>query len=282
MSFSEEAEKTVERALAEDLAWGDITTQALVPPELEGQGTLLVKAHGVLAGIEIAALVFRKVDPEVQLEIRVRDGERVEPGTRAGVVRGRVRSLLMAERTALNFITRLSGIATLTYSYVAAVAGTGCIIADTRKTAPGLRLLDKFAVRVGGGKNHRLHLGDGVLIKDNHWQALKLQGLSLEEGLRRARAQAHHLLRIEVEVKSLEEAQEALRAGADWLLLDNMTPEGMERIVRAFKGKVHFEASGGIDLSNVRRVAETGVDMVSIGALTHSPQALDISLELES
>ena len=280
MSFSEEAEKTVERALAEDLAWGDITTQALVPPELKGQGTLLVKGQGVLAGMEIAAMVFRKVDPELQLEIRVRDGERVEPGTRAGMVRGRVRSLLMAERTALNFLTRLSGIATLTSRYVEAVAGTGCVIADTRKTAPGLRPLDKFAVRVGGGKNHRFHLGDGVLIKDNHWQALKLQGLSLEEGI--GRAQAHHLLRIEVEVKSLEEAQEALRAGAVWLLLDNMTPEGMERIVRAFKGKAHFEASGGIDLSNVRRVAETGVDMISIGALTHSPRALDISLELES
>ncbi len=250
-----------------------------MPPELKGQGTLLVKGQGVLAGMEIAALVFRKVDPEVQLEIRVGDGERAEPGTRAGVVRGRVRSLLMAERTALNFLTRLSGIATLTARYVEAVAGTGCIIADTRKTVPGLRLLDKLAVRVGGGKNHRFHLGDGVLIKDNHWQALKIQGLSLEEGIRRARA--HHLLRIEVEVKSLEEAEEALRAGADWLLLDNMTPEGMERIVRAFKGKVHFEASGGIDLSNVRRVAETGVDMISIGALTHSPQALDISLELE-
>jgi nicotinate-nucleotide pyrophosphorylase (carboxylating) len=281
VSFSEEIEKTVERALAEDLAWGDITTQALVPPDLQGQGTLLVKGRGVLAGMGIAALAFRKVDPEVQLEIRVKDGERVEPGTRAGVVRGRVGSLLMAERTALNFLTRLSGIATLTARYVEAVAGTGCIIADTRKTAPGLRLLDKLAVRVGGGKNHRFHLGDGVLIKDNHWQALKLQGLPLEEGVRRAQAQAHHLLRIEVEVRSLEEAEEAVRAGADWLLLDNMAPEEMGRIAQAFKGKAHFEASGGIDLSSVRRVAETGVDMISVGALTHSSKALDISLELE-
>jgi len=281
MSFSHEIEKTVERALAEDLAWGDITTQSLVPPELTGQGTLLVKARGVLAGMEIAALVFRKVDPDVELEIRVRDGERVEPGTAAGVARGRVRSLLMAERTALNFLSRLSGIATETSRYVEAVAGTGCVIADTRKTAPGLRLLDKAAVRAGGGKNHRSHLGDGILIKDNHWQALRLQGLSLEEGIRRVRAEAHHLLKIEVEVKNLVEAEEAVRAGADWLLLDNMTPEAMEHVVKALRGKVRFEASGGIDLSTVRRVADTGVDVISVGALTHSPRALDISLELE-
>jgi len=282
MLFWPEVERIVDRALAEDLALGDPTTQALVPPDLQGQGSLLVKAPGVLAGMEVAALVFHRVDPGAELEVLVRDGAAVQPGTVTGVVKGRVASLLQAERTALNLLTRLSGIATETSRYVQAVAGTGCTIVDTRKTAPGLRSLDKYAVRVGGGRNHRYHLGDGILIKDNHLQALKLQGLSLAQGIARLRAEAHHLLKIEVEVKDLGEARQAVAAGAEAIMLDNMGLEEMARVVRKFKGKVLIEASGGINLSNVRQVAETGVDLISVGALTHSPRALDISLELES
>jgi len=281
MLFWPEVERIVDRALAEDLALGDPTTQALVPPDLQGQGSLLVKAPGVLAGMEVAALVFHRVDPGAELEVLVRDGAAVQPGTVTGVVKGRVASLLQAERTALNLLTRLSGIATETSRYVQAVAGTGCTIVDTRKTAPGLRSLDKYAVRVGGGRNHRYHLGDGILIKDNHLQALKLQGLSLAQGIARLRAGAHHLLKIEVEVKDLGEARQAVAAGAEAIMLDNMGLEEMARVVRKFKGKVLIEASGGINLSNVRQVAETGVDLISVGALTHSPRALDISLELE-
>ena len=281
MLFWPEVERIVDRALAEDLALGDPTTQALVPPDLQGQGSLLVKAPGVLAGMEVAALVFHRVDPGAELEVLVRDGAAVQPGTVTGVVKGRVASLLQAERTALNLLTRLSGIATETSRYVQAVAGTGCTIVDTRKTAPGLRSLDKYAVRVGGGRNHRYHLGDGILIKDNHLQALKLQGLSLAQGIARLRAGAHHLLKIEVEVKDLGEAGQAVAAGAEAIMLDNMGLEEMARVVRKFKGKVLIEASGGINLSNVRQVAETGVDLISVGALTHSPRALDISLELE-
>ena len=281
MLFWPEVERIVDRALAEDLALGDPTTQALVPPDLQGQGSLLVKAPGVLAGMEVAALVFHRVDPGAELEVLVRDGAAVQPGTVTGVVKGRVASLLQAERTALNLLTRLSGIATETSRYVQAVAGTGCTIVDTRKTAPGLRSLDKYAVRVGGGRNHRYHLGDGILIKDNHLQALKLQGLSLAQGIARLRAGAHHLLKIEVEVKGLGEARQAVAAGAEAIMLDNMGLEEMARVVRKFKGKVLIEASGGINLSNVRQVAETGVDLISVGALTHSPRALDISLELE-
>ena len=281
MLFWPEVERIVDRALAEDLALGDPTTQALVPPDLQGQGSLLVKAPGVLAGMEVAALVFHRVDPGTELEVLVRDGAAVQPGTVTGVVKGRVASLLQAERTALNLLTRLSGIATETSRYVQAVAGTGCTIVDTRKTAPGLRSLDKYAVRVGGGRNHRYHLGDGILIKDNHLQALKLQGLSLAQGIARLRAGAHHLLKIEVEVKDLGEAGQAVAAGAEAIMLDNMGLEEMARVVRKFKGKVLIEASGGINLSNVRQVAETGVDLISVGALTHSPRALDISLELE-
>ena len=281
MLFWPEVERIVDRALAEDLALGDPTTQTLVPPDLQGQGSLLVKAPGVLAGMEVAALVFHRVDPGAELEVLVRDGAAVQPGTVTGVVKGRVASLLQAERTALNLLTRLSGIATETSRYVQAVAGTGCTIVDTRKTAPGLRSLDKYAVRVGGGRNHRYHLGDGILIKDNHLQALKLQGLSLAQGIARLRAGAHHLLKIEVEVKDLGEARQAVAAGAEAIMLDNMGLEEMARVVRKFKGKVLIEASGGINLSNVRQVAETGVDLISVGALTHSPRALDISLELE-
>jgi len=274
-------ERVIDAALAEDLSWGDITTETIVPPDMEAKGFILVKREGVVAGLEIASAVFKKVDPQLKVNFLVSDGTKVKPGTIIAEVEGKVRSILKAERTALNFLCRLSGIATETAKYVSAISGLPCIILDTRKTAPGMRLMDKYAVRMGGGKNHRFHLGDGILIKDNHWFALRSAGLSLKQAIERARSQAHHLLKLEVEVKDEEEAKEALQAGADILLLDNMSIEEMKRVVEIAKGKALLEASGGITLDNIREVAETGVDFISIGSLTHSPKALDISLELE-
>jgi nicotinate-nucleotide pyrophosphorylase (carboxylating) len=271
----------VVQALKEDLGQGDITTDALIPPTLEARALILVKASGVLAGIEVVEIVFQQVDPSLTFERMAEDGTRVQAGSVIGVVTGKAAGILKAERVALNFLQRLSGIATETAKYVAAVAGTGARILDTRKTTPGLRLLEKYAVRVGGGQNHRLNLGDGVLIKDNHLAALRAGGVGLGEGIRRARANVSHDLKIEVEVDTVEQAQIALDAGADIVLLDNMGTADMRRVVELAQGRSLTEASGGITLDNVRVVAETGVDFISIGALTHSVKALDISIEFD-
>lgn len=275
-----ELDRIVDIALAEDLGWGDITTDAFVPPGVKGKGSFLVKAQGVLAGIEVAQRVFHRVDRSLVLKILVPDGSRIEQGMIVATIEGSLNSILKAERTALNFLQRMSGIATATAQFVEAVAGLPVKIMDTRKTVPGLRILDKYAVWVGGGKNHRFHLGDGVLVKDNHWEALKASGESLAQAIQRVKARASIFLRVEVEVKSLEEARQAVAAGADILLLDNMSPEEMRRVVQKVNGKVLTEASGGISLQNVRAVAESGVDFISSGALTHSVKTLDISLEV--
>jgi nicotinate-nucleotide pyrophosphorylase (carboxylating) len=269
----------VSRAIEEDLGQGDVTTDVLIPPSIEARALILVKASGVLAGIEAAEMVFQQVDPSLTFERLVEDGTRVQAGSVIGVVTGKAAGILKAERVALNFLQRLSGIATETAKYVAAVAGTGARILDTRKTTPGLRLLEKYAVRVGGGQNHRQNLGDGVLIKDNHLAALRAGGVGLGEGIRRARANVPRDLKIEVEVDTVEQAQIALDAGADIVLLDNMGTADMRRVVELAQGRSLTEASGGITLDNVRVVAETGVDFISIGALTHSVKALDISIE---
>ncbi|MBI2866190.1 MAG: carboxylating nicotinate-nucleotide diphosphorylase [Chloroflexi bacterium] len=272
--------RLVAEALEEDSSWQDITTLALVPPEVQGTGEIVAKAPGVLAGIEVAELAFALRDPLLEFRRGLSDGTPLEPGMRVATVRGQVTSILAAERTALNFLQRLCGIATATSRYVQAVAGTKARIVDTRKTTPGLRLLEKYAVRVGGGHNHRTHLGDGVLVKDNHLAALSAAGVDMVEGLRRLRRRLPHTLRLEVEVSSLEQLQAALEAGVDAVLLDNMPLEMMRRAVGRVAGKAIVEASGGIRLDNVRAVAETGVDLISIGALTHSAPALDLSLEL--
>jgi nicotinate-nucleotide pyrophosphorylase (carboxylating) len=274
-------DKVIDLALAEDIGHGDITSQALIPPDLSGKASLLVKEAGVLAGIEIAARVFQRVDPLLQVEALEKDGAAVRPGDIVGSVSGSLAGILKAERTALNFLQRLSGIASLTALYVAEVNGTGAEIYDTRKTTPGLRFLEKYAVRVGGGRNHRLHLGDAVLIKDNHIAALRAAGLSLEDIIARARQNAPAGVTIEVEVTDIAGVQQALKAGADIIMLDNMDTDAMQRAVALAAGRARIEASGGITLENVRRVAQTGVDMISVGALTHSCRALDISLELE-
>ncbi|MFQ5860021.1 MAG: carboxylating nicotinate-nucleotide diphosphorylase [Dehalococcoidia bacterium] len=277
---SPEVVSLIERALAEDQAFNDPTTGSLVPPELSGVAMVRTKASGVLAGLAVALAVFRRVDAALTTEALVEDGTAIGPGDDLAHIQGSVASILRAERTALNFLQRLSGIATETSRYVQAVQGLKARIVDTRKTVPGLRLLDKYAVRVGGGQNHRLHLADGVLIKDNHIAALRAQGLSLREVVQRALERAPRTLKVEVEVTSVEEAREALEAGAQVILLDNMPLAEIRRVVELVGGRAPIEASGGVNLETVRAVAETGVDLISVGALTHSVRALDISLEL--
>jgi nicotinate-nucleotide pyrophosphorylase (carboxylating) len=274
-------EDIIKLALNEDLAWGDVTTSALIPPEWHGKGSLLVKSPGVIAGIEVAANVFREVDAQTSLNILLKDGSRAKPGDIVGVVNGRYAAILKAERIALNFLQHLSGVATETSRYVEAVKGLPVKIVDTRKTTPGMRQLEKHAVLMGGGDNHRQNLSDGVLIKDNHIAALRKHGLALKEIIERARSRSHALLRVEIEVSTVAEAIQAASAGADIVLLDNMSLDEIRKAVQAVKGKALLEASGGVKLETVRAIAETGVDFISIGALTHSTSALDISLELE-
>jgi nicotinate-nucleotide pyrophosphorylase (carboxylating) len=276
-----EVDRIIDTALHEDLSLGDITTEGLVSPELSGRASFVVKASGVLAGMEVALRVCHRADPSLQGRALATDGSPVSPGVVVGEVWGPVAGILRAERTALNLLTRMSGIATETARYVEALKGLPCAVLDTRKTAPGLRLLDKYAVRMGGGRNHRFHLGDGVLVKDNHWEALREAGLTLAQGLELLRGRVHHLIKVQVEVKDMAEVREAVGAGAEALLLDNMGPEEMAAVVREVAGRLPLEASGGITLETVRQAALSGVDFISIGALTHSPRALDISLELE-
>ena len=277
----EQLDSIIDLALAEDISHGDITSEALIPPDLVGKASILVKEKGVLAGGEVAGRVFHRVDPSLKVEVLIKDGDTVQPGDIVATVSGSVISILKAERVALNFLQRLSGIASLTAQYVAETSGLTARITDTRKTTPGLRLLEKYAVRMGGGHNHRLHLGDAVLIKDNHLAALRALGMSLKDIVAKARQNVPGGITVEVEVTSTKEALDALKAGADIIMLDNMSPDEMRQVVKLVAGQAKLEASGGITLANVREVAMTGVDIISIGALTHSSRALDISLELE-
>jgi nicotinate-nucleotide pyrophosphorylase (carboxylating) len=275
-------EEIIDRALAEDLGKGDVTTEALITGDQQGAGFIVAKEEGILAGIEAAKQVFYRVDPELKVEILLEDGARIKPGSKVAKVSGSIASILKAERVALNFLQRLSGIASETNRYVARVEGLPVRIMDTRKTTPGLRSLEKYAVSVGGGKNHRMNLSDGILIKDNHLMALRSQGLNIKEIIAKARQDAPQRVPIEVEVRTVSEALEAVEAAADIIMLDNMSHEDMREAVKSINGRALIEASGGITLDNVRAVAETGVDFISIGALTHSARALDINLELEA
>jgi nicotinate-nucleotide pyrophosphorylase (carboxylating) len=277
-----QTEEIIDRALAEDLVKGDVTTDALIPADRRGTGLIVAKKEGILAGINIAKQVFHRVDPELKVEVLLEDGAGVKPGSKVANVSGSIASILAAERVALNFLQRLSGIASETKCYVEAVKGLPVRIMDTRKTTPGLRSLEKHAVKVGGGENHRMNLGDGILIKDNHLAALRSQGLNIKQIVARARQNSPQRLPVEVEVATASEALEAAEAGADIVMLDNMSLEDMRKAVKSIHGRALIEASGGITLDNVRAVAETGVDFISIGALTHSVTALDISLELEA
>ena len=275
-----ETEALIDRALAEDTQGGDVTTNALIPSDLTGEARLVAEEDGILSGLEAALAVFRRVDPGVETHADLAEGGGLEPGMAIGSVSGPVASILTAERTALNFVRRLSGIATETSRYVREVAEYDVRILDTRKTTPGLRNLEKQAVAAGGGANHRRGLGDGVLIKDNHIEALRGQGMSLGETVGKARANAPHSLKIEVEIEDPNDVEEAISAGADILLLDNMSTADMSTAVKLAGGRVLIEASGRVSLRNVREVAATGVDLISVGALTHSSRALDIGLDL--
>jgi nicotinate-nucleotide pyrophosphorylase (carboxylating) len=269
---------TVERlayaALAEDVGEGDVTTDATIDADTSGEAELVLKEPGVVCGLDVAAAVFHALDAELRFERLVEDGTLVGSATAVARVSGPLRAILTGERTALNFLGRLSGIATLTRRYVDAVAGTGVAILDTRKTTPGLRVLEKHAVAVGGGRNHRLGLDDGVLVKDNHLRAAG----SIGDAVERLRAATH--LPVQVECDTLEQVSEALAAGADAILLDTMRVDELREAVTFARGRARLEASGGVTLENVRAVAETGVDEISVGALTHSARSLDVSLEL--
>ena len=266
----------IELAFEEDIGIGDITTDATVPPTQKGIGTFLTKSEGIVAGLPVAERVFEKLDPTLTFRTLVNDGDAVVVGTPIAEVQGSAKSILIGERTALNFLQRLSGIATLTAQFVEAVADYDTKIVDTRKTAAGWRAVQKYAVRVGGGQNHRFGLYDGVLIKDNHIVAAG----GITNAVARARQVVPHTAKIEVEVETVEQVDEALAAGADILLLDNMPSGIMQRIVQEVGDRAVTEASGGITLDKIKIVAATGVDLISVGALTHSAMPMDISLTL--
>lgn len=275
--------RMAEAALMEDRAWHDITTDALVPDDQQGHATLYAKEAGVLAGLPIARAVFAAADGTLKWTEHMEDAARIRPGDPIATIKGSLASILRGERAALNYLSHLSGVATATARVVQALHGTDCHLRDTRKTIPGLRLLEKYAVHVGGGHNHRFDLAHGVLIKDNHLAAVRARGLDLTVAVHLAR-EANPSAKIEVEVTSVEEAREAITAGADELLLDNMTLEDMRSAVALVAGhdpRPALEASGGITLANAREVAETGVDYISMGAITHSAKSLDMSLEVE-
>jgi nicotinate-nucleotide pyrophosphorylase (carboxylating) len=267
-------------ALEEDGAFDDVTTGTLVPLDLTGKAALLAKQAGVIAGLPAVEAVFHAVDPSLSFRPLVDEGARVEPGNVVAEVEGPVNAILRGERVALNLLQRLSGVATATARLVDAVDGLPARILDTRKTTPGLRALERYAVRTGGGQNHRWNLATGILVKDNHWRAVEATGGDAASAVRELREKAPDM-RVEVEVMSVDEARQALDAGVDALLLDNMGLEEMRQVVEMARGRVLTEASGGITEATVRAVAETGVDYISVGAITHSAPALDISLELE-
>jgi nicotinate-nucleotide pyrophosphorylase (carboxylating) len=267
----------VEWALAEDLRSGDVTSQSVLAPDASGRARIEAREPLVVCGLPLAQAVFARLDPALHFEPRVEDGARVPPGAVLARLSGPLHAILAGERTALNFLQRMSGVAGHTARFVEAVAGTRAAIVDTRKTLPGWRALDKYAVAVGGGTNHRFALDDAILVKDNHAAAAG----GVAQAVKAARAAAPPHLFLQAEVQSLEEARAALDAGADGLLLDNRSPAELRAIVEALGGRTSLEASGGVSLANVREVAETGVDRISIGALTHSAPAADVALEVE-
>ena len=272
--------RLIEEAILEDIGMGDITTEATVSPEAFGRGEILVKEQGIIAGLEVASMVFRHVDPEMQFQSKIMEGSPVEKGTIVAVIEGSLHGILKGERTALNFLQRMSGIATLTHKFVDAVKGTKARITDTRKTVPGLRIVDKLAVKIGEGINHRFGLDDMVLVKDNHIVAAGGITSAIEQ-CHVYLSQKSYIVKVEVETKNLSEVKEVLQLqGVDRIMLDNFSIDEMRKAVQIINNKIEVEASGNVSLATVRAIAETGVDFISIGALTHSPKALDISLDL--
>jgi nicotinate-nucleotide pyrophosphorylase (carboxylating) len=279
MSGLIEQDAILRQALSEDIGEGDITTCALIPVNHRSRAVIMAKEAFLLAGLSSAEKIFRLINPGLTFKARKKDGDSVKKGTTIANISGKTRGLLMGERTALNFIQRLSGIATLTRRFVDSVVGVPVKIVDTRKTTPGIRSLEKYAVKIGGGYNHRSGLYDGVLIKDNH---INTAG-GIKKAIRIVQKKVQHMLKVEVEVKDIRQVKTAMSAGADIIMLDNMSIKNMReavKIARGYSRHVIIEASGNINLSNVRQVAKTGVDLISIGALTHSAQAVDITMDI--
>jgi len=270
----------VQIALEEDLGFGDLTSGALLTPDMVAKAQIMAKEAMVVAGITVAEEVFHQIDNTLTLKFHQRDGDWVAPNTGILTITGNAQSLLQAERVALNFMQRLSGISTITHQFCHAVHDHSVKIADTRKTTPGLRALEKWAVRLGGGFNHRFSLHDGILIKDNHLMVLAANNISLSQACQLAKQQAPHGLRISVEVESLAQVREALHGKADIILLDNMSPSKIQQAVKTIKGQALVEVSGGITLHNIQDIANTGIDIISIGALTHSAPAMDLSMDI--
>ncbi|WP_426320268.1 carboxylating nicotinate-nucleotide diphosphorylase [Microbacterium sp. E-13] len=273
-------DRAVAAALEEDAPWGDLTSEALIPPNAVARADLVAREAGVFSGGDVFEAAFRLTDPAIDVEVDVEDGEWFEPGTVLAVVTGPARAVLTAERIGLNFVQRMSGIATLTGAYVAEVAHTGARIADTRKTTPGLRAFERKAVRDGGGRNHRHSLSDAVMAKDNHLAVLAQKGVSTTEALRAAKDLLPHTTHIEVEVDRLEQIEPVLAAGIGTIMLDNFSLDDLRTGVAQVAGRATVEASGGVSLETVRAIAETGVDVISVGALTHSARALDLGLDV--
>lgn len=267
--------ETIRIAIQEDIGHGDITSLLVVPEGSKAKAKIIAKEDFILAGMPFVKEVFNLVDPAVAIKILVDEGAKVKKAVTVAEISGSARSILLGERISLNILQHISGIATITRSYVEKIAGLLVKLADTRKTTPGMRLMEKYGVRIGGGINHRFGLYDGILIKDNH---IKIAG-SVKKAVELAK-KGHHLLKIEVEVKNIDEFKEALNAGADVIMLDNMSIADMKEAVKIARGKVILEASGNINLQNIRGIAETGIDIISIGALTHSAKAVDISMKI--
>ena len=274
--------KIVQAALEEDIGFGDLTSNALLSQSMSAQGQIVAKEAMVVAGLAVALEVFHQIDDSLTVKFHHLDGDWIKANTQLLTITGNSQSLLQAERVALNFIQRLSGISTLTRQFCRAVQGHSVKIADTRKTTPGLRGLEKWAVRLGGGYNHRFSLNDGILIKDNHLMLLAANNISLSQACRLAKQQAPHGLRVSVEVESLSQVRQALQGKADIILLDNMTPSKIRQAVKIIKGQALVEVSGGITLQNIQDIAKTGIDIISIGALTHSAPAMDLSMDIIS
>ena len=269
-------DKIIKQALLEDIGTGDITTDSIIPYDLKTKGIIKTKEEGVIAGLNIANLVFKKLDSNIIFQEKIKDGAKVSRNKILAEITGPARTILKGERVALNFLQRMSGIATITSKFCQEVKDFPVRIVDTRKTTPGLRILEKYAVRMGGGCNHRFGLYDAVLIKDNH---IAVAG-GIKSAVNSVRKQISHTVKIEVEVENLSQLQEALEMKVDIIMLDNMNLDTMRKAVKIVKSKALIEASGGITLENVREIAQTGVDLISIGALTHSVKSLDISMEI--
>jgi nicotinate-nucleotide pyrophosphorylase (carboxylating) len=273
-------DEIVARALAEDAPWGDITSETFLPPSARATARLEAREPGVFSGGEVFTRTFALVDPEVTVELLIEDGVLFGAGATLARVTGSARSILRAERIALNLVQRMCGIATLTAQYVESVVGTGARIVDTRKTTPGLRALERHAVRCGGGHNHRFSLSDAVLAKDNHLAVLAATGVDLHTAIREARARLGHTVHLEVEVDRIDQIEPVVSAGVDTIMLDNFTPEQLREGVAIVAGRARVEASGGVNLGTVAEIAATGVDIISVGALTHSVRSLDLGLDV--